>query len=228
MIQLLVVGSLAAGLVGTLAASAGAQTGDTAAACAARLEGNQAETKAENLAVIDKVIAVAPAAIVQPLNDLKALVTKKGNRGFESDEGFAALTKIDAYFYDNCAGVQVPVTAIDYEFQGVPATLPSGMAKIKLANNAPKEDHEMAMFKLQPGVASVDLAKLFKLSDKKAAKFVDFDTGVFAYAPAGQTSYAIGTLAPGQYVYACFLNQGGKDNGKPHFLLGMEGTLTVS
>lgn len=227
-IHLLVAGSLVAGVVGVWAIAGGAQTGNIAAACAGRLEGNTAETKAENLAVIDKVIAVAPAAILQPLNDLKALVAQKGNKAFESEAGAALLTKIDGYFYDNCSGTQMPVTAIDYEFQGVPTTLKAGLLKLKLTNNAPKEDHEMALFKLQPGVDSVDLSKVFKLSDKKAAKFIDFESGTFAHAPAGQTTYSIGQVTPGKYIYACFLPQGGKDKGKPHFLLGMEGTLTVS
>lgn len=227
-IQLLVAGSLVAGVVGVWAIAGGAQTGNIAAACAARVEGNTTEGKAEDLAVIDKILGVAPAAIVQPLTDLKALITKKGSKGFESKEGSALLGQIDGYFYDNCTGTQMPVTATDYEFQGVPATLKPGLLKLKLTNAAPKEDHEMALFKLQPGVDSIDVAKVFKLSDKKAAKLIDFNSGTFAFAPAGQAAYSIGELTPGKYVYACFLNQGGKDKGKPHFLLGMEGTLTVS
>ena len=228
LIHLLVAGSLVAGLVGLWAIAGSAQTGNVAAACAARLEGNTAETKAENLAVIDKVIGVAPAAILTPLNDLKALITKKGSKGFETEAGSALLGQIDGYFYDNCSGTQLPVTMIDYEFQGVPATLKPGLLKLKLTNSAPKEAHEMALFKLQPGVDTIDLAKVFKLSDKKAAELIDFQSGTFAFAPSGQTAYSIGELTPGKYVYACFIPQGGKKNGKPHFVLGMEGTLTVS
>lgn len=227
-IHLLVAGSLVAGVVGVWTVAAGAQTGNIAAACAARIEGNTTEGKAEDLAVIDKIIAVAPAAILTPLNDLKALITKKGSKGFETEAGSALLGQIDAYFFDNCAGTQMPVTTIDYEFQGVPTTLKPGLLKLKLTNNAPKEDHEMALFKLQPGIDSIELKKLFKLSDKQAAKLIDFDSGTFAHAPAGQTAYSIGELTPGKYIYACFLPQGGKEKGKAHFQLGMEGSLTVS
>jgi len=35
-------------------------------------------------------------------------------------------------------------------------------------------------------------------------------------------------LTPGKYAYMCFFPEGGKKNGKPHFMLGMEGTVTVS
>src|SRR4029453_8444666 len=77
-VHLLVAGSVAVGLVGVLSIPVGAQTGDVAALCAARIEANGAETKAENQAVLDKLQAAAPAAVVQPLNDLEALFNKKG------------------------------------------------------------------------------------------------------------------------------------------------------
>ncbi len=59
-LSLLVAAGLAVSVL-ALAGPAGAQTGDLAAAfCAARLEGNNAEGKAANLAVMNKVLAAAP------------------------------------------------------------------------------------------------------------------------------------------------------------------------
>ena len=45
---------------------------------------------------------------------------------------------------------------------------------------------------------------------------------------AGQAGYTAMNLTPGKYVYVCYFPEGGKKNGKPHFLLGMDGEFTVS
>ena len=47
-------------------------------------------------------------------------------------------------------------------------------------------------------------------------------------ARSGASGYAPINLTPGKYAYMCFFPEGGKKNGKPHFMLGMEGTVTVS
>jgi hypothetical protein len=227
-IQLLIVGSLAAGLLGFGTIAVGAQTGDLAAFCAGRIEANSAETKKENQTAIDKIAAAAPAPVAQAAADLSAQYKKKGDKLFESEAGLALFTPIEAYIYDNCPGTKLPVTAIDYEFQGVPATMAAGPAKIKLTNNAPKEEHEMALFKLTAAGESMDPEKLLAMPEKKVGKYVDFDNAAFAFALPGQSGYSPINLTPGKYVYACFIPQGGKKNGKPHFLLGMNGTLTVS
>ena len=218
---------LAVGLFGVLSGPAGAQTGDVAAACAARLEGNDAHGKAANLAVMNKLVAVAPASLVQPMTALRDAYQKKGEKLFNGPDGFALLNPVDAWVYDNCPGAQVPVTAIDYEYQGVPATLKPGFTKFKLSNAAPKEDHMMAIVKELPAAQGQDIQKLLALPEKQQGKYFDQSGGAFMFAPAGQVSYAPVDLQPGTYVYACFLPQGGKKNGKPHFMLGMNGTFTV-
>ncbi len=49
-----------------------------------------------------------------------------------------------------------------------------------------------------------------------------------AEAKPGDSGYFPMNLTPGKYIYACFLPEGGKKNGKPHYKLGMEGSFTVS
>src|SRR4029077_2137165 len=111
----------------------------------------------------------------------------------------------DAYVYENCPGTKVPVTAIDYEFEGMPATIPAGFTTFKLTNGAPKEDHMIAISKLNAKGESMDVDKLLALPEKKANQFLEQDGGGFALASAGQTAYAPTVLTPGKYIYACFL-----------------------
>ena len=227
--QLLVASALAAGtaLAGAVPASGQTGTGDLAAFCAARIEANGVEGK-ETVAVLTKMAAAAPAAVSTPMNDLLALIKKKGDKGFESPEGAALLGTLEPYIYDNCAGRQLPINAIDYEYTGIPANLPAGVTKFKMTNTAPKEDHMIAVVKVRPGNESMPVDQILKLSNKKQGKVLDFTDVGFAEAEPGDSSYFPMNLTSGKYVYACFLPEGGKKNGKPHFLLGMEGEFTVS
>jgi hypothetical protein len=227
---LLFASGLVAGAVAGLGGTALAQTrtADLAAFCAARVEANAADTKAENVTVLSKMVATAPAAVSTPMADLLALVKKKGDKAFESKEGTALLATLEPYIYDTCPGNQLPVTALDYEYQGIPATLPAGVTKIKMTNAAPKEDHMMVIAKLTAAGEKMELDKVLDLPDKKAAKYIDYKNAAFMQAKPGTAGYAPINLTPGKYAYMCFFPEGGKKNGKPHFMLGMEGTVTVS
>jgi hypothetical protein len=138
------------------------------------------------------------------------------------------LMPLDGWVYDNCPGTSVPVTAIDYKYQGVPASLKAGVTKFKLTNAAPKEDHMMAIIKLTPAAQGQDLSKLLALSEKKQAKYFDESSSAFMEARAGQVAYTPIDLQPGTYAYACFLPVGGTKHGAPHFTEGMYGSFTVS
>lgn len=226
-LSLIVAGGLAASMF-ALAAPAGAQTGDVAAACADRVEGNTAEGKKANLVLMNRIVDNAPASLLPQITALRDAYAKKGDKLFNSEAGLELLTAVDSWMYENCGGTKLPVSAFDYGFQGVPATLPAGDAVIQFTNTAPKEPHEMALFKLTEAGAALDPQKLLSMPEKKVGKYVDFSTGVFAFAPPGAVGYGVGSLTPGEYVYACFIPVGGKAKGKPHFMEGMFGTLTVS
>jgi len=228
--QLLVVSALAAVTLVTLAGTGRAQTGagDLAAFCDGRIEANAADTKADNVTVLTKMAAAAPAAMSTQMNDLLALVKKQGDKAFESKTGRALLAQIEPFVYDNCPGRQLPVTAIDYEYQGIPATLPAGVTKFKLTNAAPKEGHMIAIVKVQPGNESTPIDKILALPNKKQNQVLDFSDAGFAEAEPGDSGYFPMNLTSGKYIYACFFPEGGKKNGAPHYKLGMEGSFTVS
>jgi hypothetical protein len=220
--------AVSAGVVAALPGIAGAQTGDLAAFCAARQEANSAETKAENKAVIDKVYAAAPAAAIPAITEIRDGFAKKGQRYFETAAGADALAELDTVVYDSCPGTAVAATATDYEFAGIPATLPAGGAKFKLTNAAPVENHELVVLKLNDKGAGMDPEDVVALPQKKAEKLIDYSASTFMFAPPGQSGYGLATLTPGEYVYACFVGEAGKKNAKPHAALGMHGGFTVS
>jgi len=105
--------------------------------------------------------------------------------------------------YNNC-NAKVSVTASDYQFTGIPATLPAGVTTFKMTNSAPQEQHMMAMLKMKPAAQGQDLTKLLSLPEKKQAKYFEQAGGTFAQASPGQVGYAPIKLTPGTYAYACF------------------------
>jgi hypothetical protein len=76
----------------------------------------------------------------------------------------------------------------------------------------------------KPGVTD-PATTLLALPEKKALKKIDFVDGTDSIKP-GETQYVVTTLQSVQYLVACFMNQGGKKNGKPHWKLGMYGEFT--
>jgi hypothetical protein len=183
------------------------------------------EGKAAAVAVLDRIVANAPASIVEPVTEIRDQYKKKGEKAV--DKVFDEIAAADEFTFSNCPGAKVDVVAIDYEFQGMPATLKSGVTHFKLTNNAPKEDHEMGLGKLLPANESMDIEAILALPGKKADKLFDPSTGGGMYAPVGESGFMTIDLEPGKYVYACFIPVGGKKNGKPHAMQGMYGSFTV-
>jgi uncharacterized cupredoxin-like copper-binding protein len=208
----------------------------TAAFCQGRVDAGAAANlifngdktaQATFAAALVRIQANAPAAAQADVAILVAAFKAKGvQHAFDDPAVQAAGDRLDAFIAANCGYQVVKATAIDYQFTGIPATLKAGPTVFSLTNGAPKEHHEMVLIRRKPGVTDA-AAKLLALSQKKLAQKADFVDGTNETSP-GQTSYAITTLTPGQYIVACFLPQNGKKKGKPHFLLGMVGEFAVS
>jgi hypothetical protein len=230
-IRLSLAGALLAGVSAVFAVPAGAQTAAAASNlsefCAARvaLEPALSEGKAATLSVLDRMVASAPAVIVEPVTEIRDQYKKTGEKAF--DKVFEQISAADEFTFTNCPGAKVDVIAVDYEYQGMPATLKPGITSFKLTNNAPKENHEMGLGRLLPANESMSVEKILALPEKKADKLFDPSTGGGMYAPVGESGYMTIDLTPGKYVYACFIPVGGKHNGKPHAMKGMYGTFTV-
>ena len=113
----------------------------------------------------------------------------------------------------------VAVTAIEYEFQGVPATLEAGETTFSLDNKG-DEPHEFAL-SLITGDQSVD--ELLELPEEEVGEFIQ-DVGR-AFAKPGASGEMVAELEPGRYGYVCFEPS---PDGTPHAFLGMAGEFTVA
>ncbi len=110
------------------------------------------------------------------------------------------------------------MAGIDYAFQGIPATIPPGVAAFKFTNQAPKEHHEMVVLREHDRI-HLKAKKLLRLPNRKLSKKVDF-VGA-ASADPGQTDVTIAALEPGHYMVVCSQTVGGKKHGKAHWMKGM-------
>lgn len=143
---------------------------------------------------------------------------------------------------------QVAVTAVDYAFQGLPATVDPG-TKLTLTNASSAEFHEMVVFRLPDGEAR-SAEELVALPEEQLdALFIGPPTLVLLAPPDGAPQIEAvgdGTLTePGRYVMFCAIPTGADPDaflaaletatdgppdvagGPPHFVNGMFAEITV-
>jgi hypothetical protein len=146
-------------------------------------------------------------------------------------------------------GDTVTVKAIDFEYQGIPATVAPG-TKFVLENDAPATLHEMVAFKVPDGEKRSAADLLALPEDQQTAVFGDGPpTFVELAKPAkGEMIPALGdgvVTEPGRYIVACFIPLGitpdqylnAPENpdgppeipgaGPPHITKGMYAEFTV-
>jgi hypothetical protein len=235
---------LAAASLTAVATPAAAQ-GDVQAFCQTRLDANAAFAQEDRAAVrtaLEAIQTSAPPEVQQPAASLAELFARRGPAAFETKKGARAANAIDEFVVASCGFPVSDVSAIDYEFQDVPATLVAGPQVLQFTNDAPKEQHEMVLLRVNP---DVDLSprKLLALPEKKLAKRAEVVGAAFAFP--GDADTLIASLEPGRYVYACFIEVGTTSGGddehaadehggdehagaaKPHWKQGMYGALEV-
>jgi hypothetical protein len=112
------------------------------------------------------------------------------------------------------APATVTVTATDFRFDA-PATAPAGAVTIHLINHG-KELHQVQLVKLEDGKTAADFAKALQTPGPPPSwiKFVGGPNGI---AP-GQEARATSVLAPGSYMYLCFIPS---QDGVMHAAKGM-------
>jgi uncharacterized cupredoxin-like copper-binding protein len=112
------------------------------------------------------------------------------------------------------APTTVTVTATDYGFDA-PASAPAGAVTIHLINRG-KELHQVQLIKLENGKTAADLAKAMQ-TPGPTPSWVKFVGGPNGIAP-GQEARATSVLAPGSYVFLCFIPS---QDGVMHAAKGM-------
>ncbi|MEX0786618.1 MAG: hypothetical protein WD939_08285, partial [Dehalococcoidia bacterium] len=120
---------------------------------------------------------------------------------------------------------QLDITAVEYSFENVPASIPGGLTTITL-DNIGGDMHQVQFTRLNDGVTV----------DQFTQSFEDDPTGVQALAqiglrggvnaiPAGTKGQVVNELDAGQYVLLCFISG---DDDIPHFTKGMIAELEVT
>ena len=125
--------------------------------------------------------------------------------------------------HEGCDLQAVDIDAVEYVFQGDADDARRRPGQLRPANKG-VEEHEMVLFKAADGVTE-PLGELLALPEDEAMSKMQF-TGVTFGGP-GTTNYVAVDLTPGPYYLVCFIPQGGGEDGPPHFMAGMQQTITV-
>jgi hypothetical protein len=152
-----------------------------------------------------------------------------------SDDFFTATVEVGDWMADNCDYADLPVTAQNYEFQGIPEEAPAGETLIRLTNEG-TEYHEVALMKIADGEER-SIEELLALPEEEVGA-VASDVG-FVFAPPSLGSWTKVDLEPGRYVALCFIPVGSTpdvvqsgappaEDAQPHFMEGMVFEFTVA
>jgi hypothetical protein len=146
---------------------------------------------------------------------------------FDDDYLEAERTVVDAAI-DGCAVEVLDAVAVDYAYQGLPATAPAGRIGLRLDNQG-TEVHEATIYRRLPD-ASGTAAEIMALPEEELQSVLEF-SGVAFVAPS-TTGAVLLDLEPGEYIVACRLPIGTTDveqmvDGEPHTTMGMFADLSV-
>lgn len=205
----------------------------TATPSAEEIAQKKADLDAKYTDVYNDLDATKQATVAGEVDTLVKLVragVAAGDDSFGEDEAFgAAEAQIDEYLLDACGFEAVKATATNYEYAGLPASIPAGPTSLTLTNDG-DEMHEMVVLRINDD--SLDAEGLVALGtpDKILAKATF--AGI-AFSPPGQTTTGFFDLAAGRYAIVCFIpkdtdaEHNFQGEGPPHFTEGMLEELTV-
>jgi len=157
--------------------------------------------------LLDDLVASAPEDIAA---DVEALVDAIRS-GLETGEDpsldpafMEAETAVTDYTFEECGFETVDVTAVDYDFEGVPDTIASGDVTGFLMSNEGAEVHEMVIFNLGDDERPID--ELLALPAEELGGVINFVGGAFA-GPGGEDGTFL-ELEPGRHAMVCFIPVG--------------------
>ena len=127
-------------------------------------------------------------------------------------------------------GEETAITAVDYEFEGVPETLPAGPHTFTFTNEG-EEPHELVIFRIVDENESIE--DILQLGEEEGQSHVEEAGGTFAEAGADGEPAEV-DLEAGKYAMVCFVSVGTTGpsdaeagDGPPHFMEGMVTEFTV-
>jgi hypothetical protein len=158
-----------------------------------------------------------------------------GEHPTEDPAAQAAFTAVHEYVFANCGYQAVDVTGLEYEFQGIPETLETGITMFRFTNPG-AEVHELAIGRLKGDNSAEDVAEEPPAEAEENVRFV-----AHGLVPPGQTRFVAARLKAGDYAALCFIPVGttdpetleeeegehGGENAEPHAAEGMFAGFTV-
>jgi hypothetical protein len=163
------------------------------------------------------VVASGAEDLAGPAADLQGAIDTALEGGDAEEAAFGAYSEMAAAVHTGCGYEAVDLSAVNYAFVDLPATLAAGTTSFALTNDA-DEEHEMVLFRLADGETRTP-EELLDLPEAEAEEAVTF-SGV-TFAGPGETGYVAAELEAGAYFAVCFLPVGGGEDGPPHFTEGM-------
>jgi hypothetical protein len=195
-------------------------------------------------AEVEEVLTAAEAAAPPELEasvgtaaDAVRQVLQTGDfAALESPEATQAIADINAYYVSDCGYNALNITAVNYAYQGIPATVPAGDTVVTLTNEG-TELHEAIFLRINDDVTE-SIEELLALPEEEAMTKVT-EAGA-AFAVPGATGSTSAALEPGRYAVLCFIPvgftpeaaaeaeaSGTEPEGPPHFTEGMVTEFTV-
>ncbi|MDK3258418.1 hypothetical protein [Blastococcus capsensis] len=139
----------------------------------------------------------------------------------DSDEYVAADDAIDEYMLAECGYEHIEATGVDYEYEGIPDTVPAGTVAVTFTNEG-EELHEIGIARINDDV-SMPLEEIAALPPEESESMIQFTGAAFAHPGGSDTVFL--KMEPGRYGAACFVPQGTthdtEGSGPPHMALGM-------
>jgi hypothetical protein len=162
--------------------------------------------------LLDDVVAAAPDEAQDALATLQGGITAAGEGDTTALDDPAlsdAIAVIEGVAYDGCGFTQVDVTAGDYLYEGIPASVPAGPLAIRLTNEGAEPHIILAIQRAEGNTTPpVELVDEFFAAVESGGGFpasvVGTMAGDAAFAfPGGGVGGKVTELAPGSYVLFC-------------------------
>ncbi len=179
---------------------------------------------------IREVAVVAPEEGKAPLEELAAGFEADSEGFFETEEFQDAFAQIGDVANEECADDSFDVTAVEYEFEGMPSDLSPATYGVNLINEG-EEFHEITVFRKADGVtASFD--EIFAVDDPEQIDQSQLEEIGGTFAPPGGRGGALFELTEGEYIAVCFVPVGAtpeneEADGQPHYTQGMQAQFSV-
>jgi hypothetical protein len=145
----------------------------------------------------------------------------------EQPEYTSASEAVDEYMLAGCGYERVDATGVDYAYEGIPETLPSGVVAITFSNDG-EVSHDLSIVRISDD-ATESLRELLALPEDQIGQKIAFAGS--AFAEPGESDTAFIRLEPGRYGAVCFTREGttheAEGSGPPHFTRGMFAEVSV-